>query len=258
VNRNWTIGAVGDFDQGTPGANIFWRNRKDGKNSIWGIDASTPWSSNSSWLHPESSLVTPVADTNWIAVGCNPGGNRLLWWNEETGVCAVWTLTVDMSGNSSPENWTSKAAWLENDAGEIMATDTAWRPVGFANLAGRAPGAGNARDVLWQQPAQGRAASWLMNSRFNRVDENAVDEGAGWFEQGGADAVAGPGGRLLVGQYVLEVSIDGKTAQRAVSNLFWTLPGLDGTSSWRLDRRFDDETGLLRKPWKIDSHEDVR
>ena len=60
-----------------------------------------------------------------------------------------------------------------------------------------------------------------------------------------------------MGQYILEVTLEGETAQRAVTNLFWSIPGLDGTSSWRLDRRFDDETGLLGKPWALKSREDV-
>jgi len=255
VERNWRVGAVGEFDPGTPGANIFWRNTRTGANAIWGIDASEYWSSSSSWLHESSGMVDTVADTDWQVVGANRGGNRLLWWNQRTGTCAVWKLSVDMSGDTGPSSWLEHAKWLTNPLGDIMATDTQWKPMGFMNLAGRAPSSLNARDVLWLDTQSGKLAGWLMESNFARVDAEAVDAGANYIESALPEGVSPESARLAAGQYAYGSS---NGPSRVGTTLFWLDRAIDGAEAWKLSRTLDSETGLFKDPWQVERAQGVR
>ena len=254
VDQNWRVGAVGEFDSGTPGANIFWRNMRTGANAIWGVDASVAWSSSSSWLHEASGMVDAVADIDWQVIGGNRGGNRLLWWNQRTGTCAVWKLSVDMSGGTDSSSWLEHAKWLTNPLGDIMATDTQWKPMGFMNLAGRAPSSINARDVLWLDTASGTLAGWLMESNFARVDAKAVDAGANYIESTLPEGASPGSVRLVAGQYTHGAS----SGSWAGTTLFWLDQAIDGSMAWKLSRSLDPDTGLLKDPWGVIDSRHVR
>ena len=272
VSPSWTVGAVVDFDAGTPGANVFWRNTVTGENSIWGIDATAPWSHSGSWLHEESTIVQPVAESEWSVVGADTSGTRLLWWNRRTGICATWHLAVDMSGGVSSEHWLLNADWLTNPRGQIMAPDTAWRPIGLANLAGRAPGRHSARDIAWWHPQTGRTAIWLMKPDSLQVDHAAAASGADYVTCQGENATVGPNGWPLIGQTTRAVDVGrqpGESGQsseqpRTFTNLFWGLPAADVVTSWRMARSIDrwtrdgDGTGLLKDPAAVESSVDIR
>ena len=272
VSPLWQVGAVVDFDSGTPGANVFWRNTMTGENSIWGIDATEAWSNSSSWLHKESTVVQSVADTDWSVVGADASGTRLLWWNRSTGICATWKLDVDMSGEVDPERWILNADWLTNPRGQIMAPDTNWRPIGLANLAGRAPDRAAGRDIAWWHPHSGRTAIWLMKPGSLQIDHDAASSGAEYVTLDGSTASVGRNVRPLLGQSSRRVDVGRQTGQRSdtpkqfrtFSNLFWGLPDADVVTSWRMGRTIDrwtrdgDGTGQLKYPAMVESSVDIR
>lgn len=200
-------------------------------------------------------MVATVADTDWDVIGGNHGGNRLLWWNRRTGTCAVWKLSVDMSGGTDPSSWLEHAKWLTNPLGDIMATDTQWKPMGFMNLAGRAPSSLNARDVLWLDTQSGKLAGWLMESNFARVDAEAVDAGANYIESALPEGVSPGSARLAAGQYAYGSS---NGPSRAGTTLFWLDRAIDGAVAWKLSRTLDSETGLFKDPWQVERAQGVR
>ena len=55
VNSDWEIGGVGDYD-GNGKPDIFWRNKVDGRNSVWLMDGLA---------RAESLSLTRVTDNNW-------------------------------------------------------------------------------------------------------------------------------------------------------------------------------------------------
>ena len=264
VDSNWRVGAVGDFDHGTPGANIFWRNIRTGANAIWGVDASGVWTGSTSWLHKASGMVDSVADTDWQVIGGNDGGNRLLWWNRNTGTCAIWKLDVDMTGGTDSSQWLEHARWLTSPLGEIMSTDTGWKPLGMLNLAGRSPSTLNTRDVLWMETSSGKLAGWLMASNFSQVDGSSPNGGANYIGTRVPEGMTAEAATVVAGHYVHTPVIsrkaggDGSPAPRASTTLFWLQKGFDGAHAWKLDRSMDAESGLLEKPWDMQDFSEVR
>ena len=213
----------------------------------------------------------PVADTDWKVVGADPGGSRLLWWNGRTGICATWELAVDMGGGVDPERWILNADWLTNPRGHIMAPDTAWRPIGLANLAGRPQSSAAARDIAWWHPHSGRTAIWLMKPGSHQIDHDAASSGADYVTLDGANASVGPNGRPLIGQSSRTVDVGRQPGQgddskqlRTFTNVFWGLPEADVVTSWRMGRTIDrwtrdgDGTGRLKDPAKVESSLDIR
>jgi hypothetical protein len=55
VYEAWEMVGVGDYD-GNGKADIFWRNKVNGKNSVWIMDGL---------VRAGSLNLTPVTDTNW-------------------------------------------------------------------------------------------------------------------------------------------------------------------------------------------------
>ena len=144
-----------DFN-GDHQADLVWRNRSTGANSLWR-------SANSA----TSQALTPVNNLNWTIAGAadfdGDGAADLLWRNNATGQNSLWR-----SGNSA----TSVA---------LGTAPAPWTIAGAADF----DGDGKA-DILWRNPTTGANALWRSGNYTTTTSLTAVG-GAAWAIVGVGD-----------------------------------------------------------------------
>ena len=186
-----------DFD-GDGEADVFWRNRSTGRNTIWRSgDAATMLST------------VGVSDTKWEVVGIGDfngdGRADAFWRHRTTGRNTIW-----LGGDATTQQTTTG---VSNRAWEVVA-------VGDFN------GDGN-DDAFWRNQATGRNVIWRSGKASTSQSVTGVSNldwtvvGAGDFDGDGRDDVFWR--RLDDGRNTIWLSADAATQQATtrVSNLAW-------------------------------------
>lgn len=138
LDLNWKISGIGDFDNDGLDDDIVWRNRLNGMNRAWLMDATT---------FQSRVFLTAAPSLNWDIKGIGDfngdGDPDLLWRNAATGRNRVWL----MDGLTKTAN-----IFLDN------VDDQNWIPRSVGDMTGD----GKA-DVLWQNASIGQQIVWEMN-----------------------------------------------------------------------------------------------
>ncbi len=149
-------------------ADIVWRNRELGENSVWTINPVNLQREDNLRLRSESNRDWEIVGVgDWTGGGIN---DDLLWRNDQTGLLSVWAQ--------------NGIVFEESVLLEAQETNRQWK----VRAVGDMDGDGKRDDIVWQNigsnvPNAGQISIWLMEDAelvANKVVQNKVETNTNW------------------------------------------------------------------------------
>jgi FG-GAP-like repeat/Lectin C-type domain/FG-GAP repeat len=220
---DWIIITAADFN-GDGKSDILWRNKRNGDNAVWFMDASTVTADNR-YKSDEQFFANRIRfiDPKWQMLGAGDfdgdGKADIAWHDEITGENAIW-LMDGISNNNTPVS--SKA---NGEKFIIKQADKNWKIGAIGDFDGNGKS-----DLAWHNGVSGEAAVWFVDTtqlngqNFSTTELFIVDEA---------------GKKIIVADIDWRIETAGDINGDGKSDLIWRNYGTgvdsDANAVWEMD-----------------------